>query len=209
MKPDVRKHKIIGYSILGIFLVLVALAAEKFHGPQDSGIVAVVPCGAMERMQHAVNERPAAWARSQASIESATRDIAIASGQAIPDVADAMSQFAVLTHNIDDAETLAADAVEIAAGTHKSLPTVTYAIIEAAGGSGGAIERLDPQVRTMVQNHAMLDQVMQKMHKQYHNALEDTHNDALVIARENVELSIEEDKLRGDLGLSREARGCR
>jgi hypothetical protein len=87
------------------------------------------------------------------------------------------------TKAVSDSEKILAVAEEVAIAKHISLAEATHDITEAEAGRGMALAQLDPRIKTMIQDHDTLDQVLKVLHDDYQDQLKDTDSAQMAQAR--------------------------
>ena len=105
--------------------------------------------GATDR-QIAANEE---WISTQGRLLGITDD----------ELRPAISKLARATGDVERAQKLANQAMDIAAATGKPLETVTEALTKALGGNEMALARLTPEFREMVKEGASFDDIMSEI----------------------------------------------
>jgi hypothetical protein len=89
------------------------------------------------------------------------------------DLRPALEKLTRATGNIDDAQKLSSQAIDIAAAKHISLETAVSAVERAYGGNLTALKKLAPELGPMIKDGADLDEVMQTLSKTFGGAAAD------------------------------------
>ena len=76
------------------------------------------------------------------------------------DLRPALARLVSQTHDVTKAQELASLAMDVSAGTGKSLSTVTEALAKASGGSTAALAKLSPELKQMAKDGASADEMM-------------------------------------------------
>lgn len=178
--------------------VAVTAISSAFKGLQDSVNIAISVDDSLSRIKEALNLQPAAWEAMRDQVMQTADAIAVASGTSIDKTMDSLAQLIVRTHDVTLSEKALAVASEVAVATHKDLQTVTYSLIEAVGGYGVMLERLDPKLKNMIAHGATLEQLLDQLHKDYGNALQDTHDFTRETSMQDASVSVLQQHLGSD-----------
>lgn len=90
----------------------------------------------------------------------------------------ALGKLVTVTGELEDAQSLAVLAMDIATATGKPLETVTTALTKAYGGNVAALAKLDPSLRDIIKNGASADQVFSLLNDTFGGAASEAANTA-------------------------------
>lgn len=139
-----------------------ALGAVAFAG-FDAAKAAMEDEAAAAELARQLKKTTGATDSQIASTEKWISKLVMATGESDENLRPALASLVRGTEDVTKAQGLMALAQDIAIGKNKSLTSVADALSAAYDGNMKKLQALDPEVKTMVKNHASLDEIVQHL----------------------------------------------
>lgn len=137
----------------------------------------------MSSLGAAVENQGGNWAQLSSQVRAFIAAESEASGIAQTQLITALNQLVTSNISVADSEKILGVAEEVAVAKHRDVIEVTHEIIEAEAGRGIALAQLDPRIKTMIQDHVHLSEVLRVLHGDNKNQLDDTQSLEVTQAR--------------------------
>lgn len=159
-------------ALLAIGAAFIAISAG-FNFFKDGIQAAAEMQSQMETLRAAVEAQGGSWATASAAIQQWAQTESLASGFTQNELVASLNSLVTAGTNVGDAMKIMDVAEETAIAHHMQLTEVTQLLLEAEAGRGQGLARLDPQIRQMIQNHDTLSQILEVLHKQNQDQIDD------------------------------------
>ncbi|NUO35889.1 MAG: hypothetical protein HOQ45_02395 [Nocardioidaceae bacterium] len=122
---------------------------------------------AAEKLATTLKNTTGATDQQVASVENWISKMGVAYGVADDDLRPALSRLAAATHDVGKAQDLTRLAMDVSAGTGKSLESVTTALAKAQNGSVGGLARLGVATKDAAGHTLTMEQITRKLADTY------------------------------------------
>jgi hypothetical protein len=176
-----------------------AAASVAFNFIKDGVKDAEAMQSQMESLRAAVQAQGGSWDEASEAIERFVQIETLASGYTGLELVTSMNKLVTAGNSVSDSMQIMSVATEVARSKHMELGEAVQLIIDAEAGRGRGLEKVDLNLKTVIDSHGKLSDVLKILHKDTQGATSDANDATLQQARLHAQIEQTSEAIGKDL----------